>query len=142
MKRTIAIAIVLLLIIAVTTEAQKKRSTLEGMWSDPPVTTVGTLCASICSDVLINKLNALLDDPANDARPFQQLQMAARKTEEEYIHARLTPAALEKYPVNPVEDALTILIGRMGLSGKDELYVPVRSVEQSSEPVEVVENQL
>jgi hypothetical protein len=104
MKGTIALVIALLIEVTPATAAQKARSTLEGMWSDPPVTTVGTLCASICSDVVLNRLNVLLDDPANDARPFQQLQMAARRSEEEYIHARLTPAALEKYPVNPVED--------------------------------------
>ena len=104
MKRIIASAIALLLGFTIATEAQKKHPAFEGMWSDPPVTTLGTLCASICSDVLINRLNALLDDPANDARPFQQLQMTARRTEEEYIRARLTPAALEKYPINPVDD--------------------------------------
>src|SRR5205814_9878183 len=59
---------------------------------------------SICSDFGINRLNALLDDPAHDSRPFQELQTVARRNEEEYIRARLTAAALEKYPVNPVED--------------------------------------
>ncbi len=74
------------------------------MWSDPPLTAVGTLWASICGDVVISRLNALLDDPANDARPFQELQSAARRNEQEYIRGRLTSAALEKYPLNPVED--------------------------------------
>src|SRR5579862_1469780 len=104
MKRTIASVIALFIGITMAAEAQKTHPALEGMWSDPPVTTLGTLCASICSDIGINRLNALLDDPANDARPFQELQAASRRTEEEYIRARLTPAALEKYPVNPVED--------------------------------------
>src|SRR5215467_4400615 len=104
MARTIALVIALLIGMTPAAEAQKTRPTLEGMWSDPPVTTLGTLCASICSDFAIGRLNALLDDPANDARPFQELQAAARKNEEQYIRARLTPAALEKYPVNPVED--------------------------------------
>src|SRR5205823_1660075 len=104
MERTIALVIALLIAATPAMEAQKTRSTFEGMWSDPPLTSVGTLCASICSDVLINRVNALLDDPANDAKPFQQLQVAARRNEDEYIRARMTPAALEKYPVNPVED--------------------------------------
>ena len=104
MPRTIALVIALLIGVTPAAKAQKTRATLEGMWSDPPVTTLGTLCASICSDFGIGRLNALLDDPANDARPFQELQAAARKNEEQYIRARLTPAALEKYPVNPVED--------------------------------------
>jgi hypothetical protein len=104
MKSTVVLIIALLIGITSITEAQKKRAALEGMWSDPPSSSLGFLCASICSDTGINRLNALLDDPANDARPFQELQAAARRTEQEYVRARLTPAALEKYPVNPVED--------------------------------------
>jgi hypothetical protein len=104
MKSTVVLLIALLIGIPSAIQAQKTRPTLEGMWSDPPVTTLGTLCASICSDFGINRLNALLDDPKNDARPFQELQAAARRSEEEYIRARLTTAALEKYPVNPVDD--------------------------------------
>jgi hypothetical protein len=104
MKSTVVLVIALLIGITPAMEAQKTRAALEGMWSDPPSSSLGFLCASICSDVGINRLNALLDDPANDARPFQELQAAARRTESEYIRARLTPAALEKYPVNPVED--------------------------------------
>jgi hypothetical protein len=104
MKSAFALVIALLIEFTPATAAQKTRPTLEGMWSDPPYSTVGTLCASICSDFGIGRLNALLDDPANDARPFQQLQTASRRSEEEYIRARLTTAALEKYPVNPVED--------------------------------------
>ena len=49
-------------------------SKLEGMWSDPPPTAVGTLCFFACTDAAIDRLNALLDDPANDARPFPQLR--------------------------------------------------------------------
>ena len=104
MKNTVVLVIALVICISPAIEAQKTRATLEGMWSDPPVTTVGTLCASICSDFGIGRLNALLDDPANDARPFQELQGAVRRSEEEYIRARLTAAALEKYPVSPVDD--------------------------------------
>ena len=101
---TCVVILVLLIGITPVTEAQKARATLEGMWSDPPLTTLGTICASICSDVGIDRLNALLDDPKNDARPFQELQAEARRHEQEYIRARLTAAALEKYPLNPVED--------------------------------------
>jgi hypothetical protein len=104
MKRTAVLVIALLVVITSAIQGQKPRSKLEGMWSDPPVTTVGTICASICSDFGISRLNALLDDPANDARPFQELQAAARRSEEQYIRARFTAAALDKYPVNPVED--------------------------------------
>jgi hypothetical protein len=104
MKNTVVLVIAVLIGITPAMGAQKTRAALEGMWSDPPSSSVGFLCASICSDTGINGLNALLDDPANDARPFQELQAAARRTESEYIRARYTPAALEKYPVNPVDD--------------------------------------
>ena len=104
MKSTVVSVIALLIGITPAIQAQKTHPALEGMWSDPPSSTLGFLCASICSDTGINRLNALLDDPANDARPFQELQAAARRTEQDYTRAQLTPAALEKYPVNPVED--------------------------------------
>jgi hypothetical protein len=104
MKTTVGLLLGLIIGIAPAVQAQKARATLEGMWSDPPSSTLGFLCASICSDTSINRMNALLDDPANDARPFQQLQAEAKKNEEQYVRARLTPAALEKYPVKPTED--------------------------------------
>ena len=50
------------------------------MWSDPPATAVGTLCFFACTDAAIERLNALLDDPKNDTRPFPQLAAEAVKT--------------------------------------------------------------
>src|SRR5215510_4850040 len=77
-------------------------SKLEGMWSDPPPTAVGTFCFFSCTDAGIDKLNALLDDPANDKRPFPQLQAEAAKFQTDtYLRPRLTEAALKTYPLDP-----------------------------------------
>jgi hypothetical protein len=85
--------------------AQSAPSTLEGMWSNPPNTMVGRLCAFYCTDAGIDRLNALLDNPANDARPFPQLQAEAAKHERDnYIRPRLTAAALKTYPLDPADD--------------------------------------
>ena len=66
------------------------------MWSDPPATAVGTFCFFSCTDAGIERLNALLDDPANDKRPFPQLQAEAAKYQTDtYLRPRLTDAALK-----------------------------------------------
>ena len=62
--------LILLTWIPASSEAQSSRPNLEGMWSDPPATAVGAFCSFACTDAGIDRLNALLDDPANDARPF------------------------------------------------------------------------
>jgi hypothetical protein len=78
---------------------------IEGMWSDPPATAIGMLCRFICTDASIDRLNALLDDPANDARPFVALQdEAQRAAVEQYLKPRLTPIALNTFPVDPADD--------------------------------------
>jgi hypothetical protein len=85
--------------------AQSPGSGFEGMWSDPPRTIAGTFCAAWCTDEGINFLNALLDDPANDARPFTELQAKATSYQrDKYIAARLTPDTLKYYPLDPADD--------------------------------------
>ena len=80
-------------------------SKLEGMWSDPPPTAVGTLCFFACTDAAIERLNALLDDPKNDARPFPQLAAEAQKHQtDNYLRPKLTEAALKTYPLDPADD--------------------------------------
>ena len=98
------LVVTLLISIPPSTEAQSSRSKLEGMWSDPPSTAVGSFCSFACTDAGIDRLNALLDDPANDARPFAQLQTEAKAYEREYIRSRLTPEALKTYPLDPADD--------------------------------------
>jgi hypothetical protein len=96
--------ITLLACVAMSAEAQSSRSKLEGMWSDPPDTAVGTFCFFACTDTGIERLNKLLDDPANDARPAMQLIQEAKTYERDYLRARLTPAALKPYPLDPLKD--------------------------------------
>lgn len=85
--------------------AQSAPSKLEGMWSDPEVTILARFCASWCTDVGVDRLNVLLDNPANDARPLAQLQAEASAYQRDhYIKPRLTPAALETFPLDPADD--------------------------------------
>jgi hypothetical protein len=59
-------------------------------------------CFITCTDAGIARLNALLDDPANDSRPFRELMNeAARYQNEEYIRPLLTPAASKAFPLDP-----------------------------------------
>lgn len=84
---------------------------LSGMWADPPVDAVSldeldaVFCRFACTDVGLSRLEALLDDPANDSRPFEELVADARAYEASgYYRPRLTPAALENYPLDPADD--------------------------------------
>ena len=57
------------------------------------------------TDTAIARLNALLDDPANDARPFPELRAEAEKhSRDTYLRPRLTEAALKNYPLDPADD--------------------------------------
>ena len=81
-----------------------------GMWSDPPVTITGDFCANWCTDAGIERLDALLDDPKNDARPLADLRADADKYQiEKYIRSRLTDAALKTYPLDRAEDPSFLL---------------------------------
>jgi len=112
----ILLILTLLIWIPTSTAAQSSRQKLEGMWSDPPSTAVGTFCATACTDVGIDRLNALLDNPANDARPFERLQAEAKAYEREYIRSRLTPAALKTYPLDPADDPAFLRCEPWGLA--------------------------
>ena len=82
----------------------QSRSKLEGMWSDPPASIVGSFCSFSCTDAGIDRLNALLDNPANDARPYEELAAEAKKYEREYLRSRLTGTALRTFPLDPADD--------------------------------------
>ena len=99
------LVLILLIWIPASPEAQSSRPNLEGMWSDPPSTVVGTFCSGWCTDAGMDHLYALLDDAANDARPFEALQAEADKHQrEKYLRPRLTAAALKTYPLDPADD--------------------------------------
>jgi hypothetical protein len=80
-------------------------SQLEGMWSDPPVTIEARFCAAWCTDAGLERLNTLLDNPANDSKPVTQLSAEALAYQRDtYIKSRMTPAALASFPIDPADD--------------------------------------
>ena len=105
MKSKSAVALFVLSIWAWNPSPAGAQSALEGMWSNPPNTAVGSFCAFACTDAGIDRLNALLDDPANDATPYQQLSASAQRHQlDTYIRPRLTTEALKTYPLDPADD--------------------------------------
>src|SRR5436309_15728696 len=58
-------------------QTQSASRNFVGMWSDPPVTITGDCCANCCTDAGIERLDALLDDPKNDARSLAELRAEA-----------------------------------------------------------------
>ena len=102
MRRLLALSLVLAL--PSVGAAQSPLQTLEGMWSNPPTTIIGSACAFYCTGVLIDRLNALLDDPANDTKPLGQLRAEVAARERTLIESRLTAAAREAYPLDPADD--------------------------------------
>ena len=110
--------LVFILLTAIPSSARaQSRPHLDGMWSDPPETAIGAFCSGWCTDAGIDYLNKLLDDPANDARPFEELEAEATKHQlETYILPRLTPAALKTYPLDPADDPAFLRCEPYGLA--------------------------
>src|SRR5438445_9812715 len=102
-RRCLIIAVVLAM--TALPAAPQSHPNFEGMWSDPPVTAEDTFCAAWCTDAGLERLKALLDNPANDKRRFADLSSEAdRYQREQYIRTRLTDAALKKFPLDPAAD--------------------------------------
>jgi hypothetical protein len=74
------------------------------MWSDPPATAEDWFCSGWCTDTGLERLNALLDDPANDARPYDVLSADANTFQlEQYIRPRLSwPRVPSRAPTMPL----------------------------------------
>jgi len=106
MKRILfALALLAAMAASANAQAQSPIKELEGMWSDPPTTITGDFCASWCTDAGIDRLNAMLDDPANDARPLAQLRTdASNYSRDKYVLPKLTEAARKTYPLDPADD--------------------------------------
>jgi hypothetical protein len=106
MTRGPLVLLVVLLAWPVDSAAQSPPpSKLEGMWSDPPVTIMTRFCATWCTDAGIERLNALLDNPANDSRPVAQILAEAQAYQRDtYVKSRMTPAALKGFPIDPADD--------------------------------------
>ena len=96
--------------------AQSPARGLEGMWSDPPVTIIGRMCAFVCSDAGIDAMNALLDDPKNDAVPFATLSARAGERHAEYVRSSLSALTLKSYPLDPADDPSFLRCEPWGLS--------------------------
>src|SRR5687768_14503046 len=95
----------LLLLCVLQAQAQTGAGNLRGMWSDPPHTVEGDFCFAWCTDAGMEYLNKLLDDPANDARPFGQLSAEATKYQRDvYIRSQLTDHGLKNFPLDPADD--------------------------------------
>ena len=105
MRQRVWISALVLLVGSVHAGAQGARPDLSGMWSDPPPTPVDQFCFITCTDAGIVHLEALLDDPANDSRPFRQLsEETGRYQNETYIRPLLTPATAKTFPLDPADD--------------------------------------
>jgi len=102
-RRSIFLALVLLAWMT-PARSQSGFAKLEGMWSDPPSTVVGSFCFFSCTDTGIEQLNKLLDDPANDSRPANELIGRAKVFEGAYIKGLFTQEALKHYPLDPLKD--------------------------------------
>jgi hypothetical protein len=98
--------VIMMLLLAWTTAAlsQTKTANMEGMWSDSPATAIGTYCFFSCTDIGIERLNKLLDDPGNDPRPAAELIGQAKAFEGAYIKGLFTPEALKHYPLDLLKD--------------------------------------
>jgi hypothetical protein len=122
-RKHLLISVFIVLVgIAPSSESQSSRPNVEGMWSDPRPTAVGTFCAFLGTDAGVERLNALLDDPANDARPFSELQQEARSYEREFIRARLTSEALKTYPVDQAKNPSFLRCEPPGLA--QQMFMP------------------
>jgi hypothetical protein len=75
MKKPEAIWVTVGLILSLPSSAQENLSSMAfaGMWSDPPPTIEGLFCFGGCTDEGLEILYDMLDDPANDELPFEEL---------------------------------------------------------------------
>ena len=105
MRQRLRFSTLVLMLGSAAVGAQSARPDFTGMWSDPPPTAVDQFCFITCTDAGIAHLKALLDDPANDSRPFHELSdQSARYQNEEYIRPRLTAATAKMFPLDPADD--------------------------------------
>jgi hypothetical protein len=75
------------------------------MYSDPPSTALDMFCFFACTDTGLRRLAGLLDDPANDAKPYPELSAdAAQHQLDDYIRPHLTEAALAAPMPDPLQD--------------------------------------
>lgn len=101
----IAVVTTLLLWSIGSASSQETTPDFEGMWSDPPATPEEMLCFAFCTDWGIDYMHSLLDDPANDDRPYMDLWSEVEASElDGYFRPHLTEAALETFPIDKADD--------------------------------------
>lgn len=94
-----------LLVFSTAAQSQSDASQFAGMWSDPPDTPEGLFCFFNCTDYGLIVLGQLLDDPANDERPYGDLVGEARRASRSALVAPLlTEATLEAGTISGAED--------------------------------------
>lgn len=120
-RRSVFAVALPLAIISVPAHGQGAASPLEGMWSDPSNDPIDSLCRSWCTQGSIDRLNALLDDPANDDRSYSELRNEANEVRDQYVRSRLTQAAIES-EIDPLEDPGYLECEPWGLAR--QLYAP------------------
>lgn len=102
-RRSLFVVALPVWLISVLARGQGAEGPLEGMWSDPANDPVDSLCRAWCTQDSIDHMNALLDDPANDDRPYAELFDEARAVREQYVRSHLTQDAIES-EISPLED--------------------------------------
>lgn len=107
------------------------------MYSDPQGLE-DFFCSFYCSDPGLERLNALLDDPANDARPVMALYTeAASYQREEYIQAHLTAEASATLGIDPADDPAFLYCEPFGFAR--EIFAPHQlQIEQHDDHVELL----
>jgi len=85
--------------------AQRGQPDFSGLWSDPPPTLEYMICFDFCTDWGAAYLESLIDDPANDEKSFLELwdHLSVQQLDG-YFRPRLSPAALETFPIDPADD--------------------------------------
>ena len=101
MKTRTALALVFSSVVANAATAQSDTAAFEGVWSGwlttqehPAWQVEDYLCFVGCPKASYDHLTSLLDNPANDERPLEQLTGETRAYITEYLRARSTPAGL------------------------------------------------
>jgi len=101
----LAVACVPLLLSSTVARAAEVDSALNGMWSDPPPMPEDFFCYFYCTEAGIAYLGKLLDDPANDSRPFAELnEQAGAYQLREVVPPHLTDVGRKDFPRDPADD--------------------------------------
>jgi len=120
-----------------TSAFSQDRPDLTGMYSDPQGLE-DFFCSFWCSDAGLERLNELLDDPANDERPIMDVYAeAATFQRDEYMHPNLTEAGAATLGLDPADDPGFLYCEPWGFAR--EIFAPHQlSLEQHDDRVEML----